>query len=149
VTVGDWIQSASVVVGIGAAIVALVIASRDRRAAAKQERLRFELDAALRLAANLAQGGTADNDTAAQLERKRMGAEALVLTGLLGRDRMPTYWVHKFETDDKLKQLLADPGTPQFRRDAIEASLAVNAIAEDLRRAEGRRASKRRARARN
>ncbi len=144
--VGDWIQAASVLVGIGAAVVALVIASRDRRVSAKRERLRIELDAALRLAANLAQGGTADNDTAAQLERKRMGAEALVLTGLLGRHRMPNYWVHKFEDDDKLQKLLADPATPPFQRDAIEASLAVNAIVGDLRRTEGRRASKHKAR---
>lgn len=142
-TIGDWIQAASVVVGIGASVVALVIASRDRRASAKQDRLRLELDAALRLAANLAQGGTADNDNAAQLERKRMGAEALVLTGLLGRDRLPNYWVHKFEDDDELQKLLVDPTTPKFRRDAIEASLAVNAIAADLRRAEGRQARKR------
>lgn len=145
-TIADWVQTAAVLVSLFAALSALWIASRDRRSAARLASLQRQLDAAVRLAANLAQGGTSDAATAGQLERARMGAEALVLAGILGPERVPGYWAMKEMDEGTLRATLADPETDEFLRGAIEAQLAVNAILREIDAAGGRRRRRRRGR---
>ena len=132
----EWalvIQTASVVVAVGASLIALRIASRNRRDSLRQSHLMFELEAAVRLTQNLARGGSTDD-----LERKHMGAEALALAGALEKTRIPNYWRHKFESDEVLGTRMAATDTPEWQRDAIEAQLAVNAILRDIADHEGR-----------
>lgn len=79
-------------------------------------------------------GGSTDD-----LERKQTGAEALALAGALEEDRIPNYWLHKFESDEVLRTRMAAADTPEWQRNAIEAQLAVNAILRDIAEHEGRR----------
>ena len=90
--VGDVIQIAAILVAAGASIVALIIASMDRRnaikiaeddrqAAADQARLLAELEAAIRLIVLEARGGHTD-----PIISKDMGAETLALIAMLGPD---------------------------------------------------------------
>ena len=92
---GDIIQIAAVVVAVGASLVALSIASMDRRNAIKiaqddrraaidQARLLAELEAAIRLSVLEARGGHTD-----PVVSKDMGAETLALVSMLGPDRVP------------------------------------------------------------
>lgn len=142
------VQSASVLVGIGASVVALRIAVGNRRSSLRQAHLMFELDAAVRLAQNHIHPGTSDQDTAATLERARMGAEASALAGALGPERIPEYWRHKFESEDELRKNLADPTTEEFWRWASESQLAVFAILREIAAEEARGHPRRRARQR-
>lgn len=127
------IQTLSVLVAIGASIVALRIASKNRRDALRQDHLMFELEVAVRLTENLVRGGSTD-----PLERQRMGAEALALAGALERYRIPGYWDKKIGPDQKLLGLLDDPEMPDWQRNAIEAQLAVNEILREIAKHEGR-----------
>ncbi|MDQ1576648.1 MAG: hypothetical protein QOH55_1798 [Microbacteriaceae bacterium] len=135
ITLADLIQIAVVVAAVGAAIVALVIAARDRRAAmvaASKERryqaLRGELDLALRLLQNSNRGGSTD-----PIERAQLGAEAITLVGFLGEKRVPRLWKRRIDIDDaKLRALLADPDQEEFKKWTYESQLAVNAIVREL-----------------
>lgn len=134
-----WVQVAAVLAAVGAAIVALVISARDRanareiaaedrRQALRQAHLMFELEASTRLTENLNRGGSTD-----RAEAGRMGSEALTLIGLLGADRLPTQWERRVGEDERLRDLLQSPQTPGFKKDAIEAQLAVNAVLGEIR----------------
>ena len=139
-TAGDIIQVVAVVVAIGASIVALVIASMDRRnalkiaegdrrAAVDQARLLAELDAATRLSVLEARGGHTD-----PVISKDMGAETLALIAMLGPDRVPEMWKRRVaKSDEELRAFIADENEPQFLRDAVEAERAVHDILHELR----------------
>lgn len=139
-TAGDIIQVVAVVVAIGASIVALVIASMDRRnalkiaegdrrAAVDQARLLAELDAATRLSVLEARGGHTD-----PVISKDMGAETLALIAMLGPDRVPEMWKRRVtKSDEELRAFIADESEPQFLRDAVEAERAVYDVLRELR----------------
>ncbi|ROP74080.1 hypothetical protein EDF19_0155 [Curtobacterium sp. PhB115] len=146
-----WVQVAAVLAALVAAVAAVWVGARDRRnaqriadedrrhaqriaeddrrAALRQSRLMFELDAALRLAANQRRGGSTDKD-----ERARMGTEAAVLTGFLGPELLPHLTSElNPETDEELRRYMADPGTEEWKRRATEAHLAMLRVVRDLR----------------
>lgn len=136
---GDIIQIAAVVVAVGASLVALIIASMDRRnaikiaqddrrAAADQARLLAELEAAIRLSVLEARGGHTD-----PVVSKDMGAETLALIAMLGPGRVPEMWKRRVtKSDEELRAFIADENEPQFVRDAVEAERAVHDILNDL-----------------
>lgn len=131
----NWIQVAAVLAAVGASIVALVVSALDRRnartiadadraASLHHARLLFELEMATRLLENNNRGGSTDD-----VERAQLGAEALTMVGILGRGRVPRQWDRRVARDDEgLSDLLADPDLPDFKKDAVESQLAVNAI---------------------
>lgn len=139
--VGDVIQIAAILVAAGASIVALIIASMDRRnaikiaeddrqVAADQARLLAELEAAIRLSVLEARGGHTD-----PIISKDMGAETLALIAMLGPDRVPEMWKRRVEkSDEELRAFIANENEPEFLRDAVEAERAVYDILKDLRR---------------
>lgn len=135
-----WIQASAIVVAIGASIVALVIswrdrvnarliASEDRRAALEQAKLMFDLEALLRLLENQNRGGSTDD-----LERARLGAEAMALVGLIGPNRLPTLWKRRIgHDDDGLRAKLTEESeTPDFLKHTIETQLALNEVVREI-----------------
>lgn len=139
-TFGDWIQAVSTLVTLGAVLVALHIASADRKHAAeiakadrksnaRQARLIFEWEAAKRLSILEARGGHTD-----KVISKDMGAETLALIALLGPDRVPRMWDRRVGmTDAELGAFIDDEGEPQFLRDSVEAEQAMTSIASEMR----------------
>lgn len=131
----NWIQVVAVLAAVGASIVALVVSAKDRRnareiadadraASLHHARLLFELEMATRLLENKNRGGSTD-----PIERAQLGAEALTMIGVLGYDRVPRQWSRRVDRDDDgLSDLLIDPETPEWKKDAIETQLAVNSI---------------------
>lgn len=78
-TLSDGIQVLMAAVAVGASIVALIVASKDRKTQMtiarhnrEHTRLLLELEYAIQLSANRNRGGSTD-----ELERKQMGAEAI------------------------------------------------------------------------
>lgn len=105
------------------------VAEEDRRAATRQAWLMFELESALRLAENQRRGGSSDPE-----EASRLGTEAGVLVGLLGKERVPHLAKElNPETEEELRTYMARDDTPEWKRRAVEAHLAAVAIAEELR----------------
>jgi len=139
-TLADFIQVLVVVTAAGASIVALVIASKDRKhaaaiaaadrhASAEQARLLVELEAAKRLSILEARGGHTD-----PVIVKDMGAETLALIALLGPERVPNMWNRRVaKCDDELRAFITDETKEQFLRDAVEAERAVYDVLRDLR----------------
>ncbi len=135
----NLIQSLVVVTAVGASIVALIIASKDRENARKiaaedrqtsirQARLLFEWEAAKRLSIIEARGGHSD-----PVISKDMGAESLALIGLLGAERVPRMWARRVgKTDAELTAFVEDETNQQYLRDAVEAERAVQRIIDDL-----------------
>ncbi|WP_127482941.1 hypothetical protein [Microbacterium oxydans] len=109
---------------------AAAIAAQDRREALRQAHLIFELEALTRLLENLNRGGSSNRD-----ESSKMGAEALTLVGVLGADRLPHLWEEKAADDATLQAHFDDPEWPQYKKDAIEVQLAVNALRREIRAA--------------
>lgn len=136
-TVGDWIQLAAVLVGVGASIVALVIATLDRRtqlqiarASSEQNRLALELEYAIRLSANRNRGGSTDPE-----ESKRLGAEAMALVGVIGPRWVPIQYQHAMAgmTPDQIAAKHAgDPETPEWMKWRTESTVAVQAIMDQM-----------------
>ncbi len=148
-TLCDLIQVLVVLTAVGASIVALVIASKDRRnaqriaeddraaaaevaaqtqrEALRQAHMMFELETLTRLLENLNRGGSSDRQ-----ESSRMGAEALTLIGVLGRERVPHLWDERAGDDTKLQKHYDDPEMPQYKKNAIEVQLAVNALHREI-----------------
>lgn len=136
----SFIQVVAVIVTAATAIVALLIASMDRRNAIKiaeddrriaidQARLLAELEAAVRLSVLEARGGHTDPAVS-----RDMGAETLALTAMLGSERVPEMWKRRVaKSDEELRAFIADETEPQFLRDAVEADRAVHGILDDLR----------------
>ena len=139
--VGDFIQTAAVLVAVLASLVALFVSWRervnarkisaeDRRAALEQAKLMFDLDALLRLLENQNRGGSTDD-----LERKQLGAEAMALVGMIGPDRLPRLWKRRIgHDDDGLRAKLGDDETttPEFLKWAIEVQLALNDVVDEI-----------------
>lgn len=138
--IGDLIATAALVAAVLASIVALFtswrdranarnIAAEDRRSALEQAKLMFDLEALLRLLENRNRGGSTDKE-----ERSRLGSEALSLVGLLGPEQVPTQWARQVERDDDgLRAKATEPKFPEFKKDAIEVQLAVNAATRRIR----------------
>jgi len=103
------------------------LAHSERRAAARHARLLIELDAASTLAANLHRGGSTDPD-----ESRRMGSEALRATALIGSRWIPERYSRVAGSDAELRSTMEQQGMPEWKREALEASLAVNAILREL-----------------
>jgi len=140
VSVSDFIQILAVLAAVGASIVALAIASKDRknaikiaeddrRTAASQALLLAELDAAKRLAILEARGGHTD-----PVVRGDMAAETLALIALLGPGRVPHMWERRVaKNDEELRAFVEDQTKEEFLRDAVEAERAVHDILRELR----------------
>lgn len=149
--VGLWIQGASVVVAVGASVVAISLgvvdrrsakrnadddrraarelAAEDRRTALRHARLLGELDALLRLAENQRRGGSSDPQ-----KSRDMGVEAAALTALIGRNRLPHLSSElNPESEDELRAFMEDPSTPEWQRRATEAHLALLQLAREIR----------------
>lgn len=138
--VGTFIQVVTIIVTAGTAIVALVIASMDRRNAIRiaeedrrvaidQARLFAELEAAVRLSVLEARGGHTD-----PVISRDMGAETLALIAMLGSERVPEMWKRRVaKSDEELRAFIVDETEPEYLRDAVEADRAVHDILDDLR----------------
>jgi hypothetical protein len=134
--IGDVIQTVAVIVALAAAIIALVLSAKDRATAREiaakereQAKLIFELEQLLRLLENRNRGGSPEKD-----ESARLGAEALTLVGMLGPDLLPEQWSRQVEKDDDgLRAIAAEPDFPQYKKDAIEVQIAMNATMRRLR----------------
>lgn len=143
------IQALAVLVALGASILALVISGRDRRALIaiarrdrEHERLRTELDYAVRLSTNRNMGGSTDAG-----ERKRLGSEALALASVVGERWVPRQYdrAMDYKTSEELEEILHGPETPdspQWVKDKIEAGLAVQRILAELYRDDKKRATR-------
>ena len=151
--VGLWIQGASVVVAVGASVVALVVGAVDRRAAernaekdraaarrlaederraaARHARRMVEFEALLRLAENQRRGGSSDAET-----RSALGAEAAVLTAMVGPERLP-HLSNELnpESEAELRAFMEAPDTLEWQRRAAEAHLALLQITREIREA--------------
>ena len=135
----DWIQVLIATVAVGASIVALVIAQKDRQTQLKiarmnreHSRLILELDYVVRLSANRNRGGSTD-----ERERKQMGAEALALAGVVGERWVPKQW--EDATDGKsleeMKAILEKGETaehPEWVLRKIETFLGMQGILDQL-----------------
>ncbi len=154
------VQIFVVVVAVGASLVALWLGARDRkhsaeiaeadrehvqalaeraqkhaeeladhqaRTALEHQKLMFDLGIAVRLLENIIRGGSTD-----ELERKRMGAEALALIGLLGPERLPQQWARRQLDDEKLKSIAADESKETFIRDQAETQLMANGLIQGI-----------------
>jgi hypothetical protein len=156
--VGLWIQGASVVVAVGASVVALVVGAVDRRAAkgnaekdreaarslAAEERLAAaqharrvaDFEALLRLAENQRRGGSSDGET-----RRALGAEAAVLTAMIGPERLPHLSSElNPESETELRAFMEAPDTVEWQKRATEAHLALLQLAREIRDASDGRA---------
>ena len=135
-TAGDWIQLAAVLAALGASVVALIIATLDRRtqmriarATSEQNRLAVELEYAIRLSANRNRAGSSDPE-----ESKRLGAEAMALVGVIGPRWVPIQYQHVMAgmTPDQIAAKHADPDTPDWMKWRTESTLAVQAIVDAM-----------------
>ncbi|HXH36903.1 MAG TPA: hypothetical protein VNJ54_21180 [Plantibacter sp.] len=142
--ISNLIQTLAVLAAVGAAIVALVISAKDRRnarqiaaddrrEALRQAHLLFELEHLVRLSQNNNRGGSTD-----PIERKQLGAEALTMIGALGETRVPSQWNRRVGNDEKLQAAMTDAAMPEFKKDALETQLAVNAVLREIRASIGR-----------
>lgn len=133
------IQTAAVVVAVGAAVAALVIswldrrnarriAADDRAAALSREKLLLELALLQRLTENLSRGGSSDPQVS-----KDMGAEALSIIGVIGPDRLPTNWAKRIGEEGHIRDVMNDPATPEWLSRSIEAQLAVEEVVGEIR----------------
>lgn len=138
---GLIVQGLAVVVAVAASTTALIMSVGDRKTLItiaqrdrEHERLRTELEYAVRLSANRNRGGSTD-----ELERKQMGAEALALASVVGERWVPRQYERAmdYKTPAELAAMLAEPETPdnpRWVKDKIESGLAVQRIMHELYR---------------
>ncbi len=137
-TTSDWIQLGAVLTAVAASIVALVIATIDRRTLlriAEQDRahsrLALELEYAIRLSANRNMGGSTD-----PAETKRLGAEAMALVGVVGERWVPRQYEHVMDgrTIDELGQAIDEKtdDMPEWVQWRNEATIAVQSIITEM-----------------
>lgn len=137
-TISDWIQVGAVLAAVVASILALVIATVDRRTQlriAEQDRahsrLALELEYAIRLSTNRNMGGSED-----RAESKRLGAEAMALVGAVGERWVPRQYAHVMDgrTIAELEQAIDEKadGMPQWVQDRNEATIAVQSIIAEM-----------------
>ena len=138
----DWIQFAAVLVAVAASIVALIVATCDRRtqikiaaAARAHDRLRLELEYAVMLGANRNKGGSTD-----PAESARLGAEALAYATVVGQRWVPRQWIRATDgkSPEEMRALLetSETETPEWVKDKIETGLAITAMLDELYREE-------------
>ena len=137
-----WIQAASSVAAVAAAIIALVVSAKDRKnarliaaadrtEALKQNQLIFERDLTMKLLVNALTGGSTD-----PLERAQLGAERSALIGTLGPERVPKQWARTVNAnDDRLREMMTEPkfADLDWKKDQFESQLAMNAILREIR----------------
>lgn len=105
------------------------IAAEDRRASLEQAKLILDLELLARLLENFNRGGSTDRE-----ETSRMGAEALTLIGMLGSEHLPELWAQRVDHEGaRLVDLVNDPEFPEWKREAIQVQLAVNAASKRVR----------------
>lgn len=133
------VQAAAVVVALAASTTALIRSVGDRKTliqisaqTRRHDRLRTELDYAIRLSANRNRGGSSDKE-----ESARLGAEALALALVVGQRWVPEQFTRATDnkSSDEIASLLAAPETaehPLWVRDKMEAGLAVQRIMDEL-----------------
>lgn len=138
-TISDLIQVLIALVAVGASVVALLIAGKDRktqiqiaRQNREHSRLLLELDYAIQLSANRNHGGSTDEQI-----RKKLGAEALALAGVVGKRWVPRQWDRATggRTIEEMQALIEKGPTkeqPEWVLDKIESTLAVNALLNEL-----------------
>lgn len=138
-TPSDWIQILIAIVAVGASVVALIIANKDRKTQMRiarlnrdHSRLLLELEYAIRLSANRNHGGSTDPQ-----ERKKLGAESLAFAAVIGEKWVPRQWERATDgrTLEEMRALLAGGPTkeqPEWVLDKIESALAIRAILDRL-----------------
>ena len=132
------VQTAAVLVAVGGLIVALTIASKDRRNANESARLdrelarweaerRHRLDLLVRLSTNLNKGGSTDAS-----ERQWMGAEAAALTTALGPDVIPELFAQRGDIETARTELAGvDPRDWSWAQRAASVDLALRDLAAE------------------
>lgn len=137
------VQAVAVVVALVASVSALVMSTRDRAALLaiskrdrEHDRLRTELDYAVRLSTNRNMGGSSD-----PAERARLGSEALALANVVGERWVPRQFERamNYSTPEELAAMLEEGTTndrPQWVQDKIESGVAVQRILDELYRDE-------------
>ena len=135
------VQAAAVVVALTASVSALVMSTRDRAALLaiskrdrEHERLRTELEYAVRLSANRNMGGSADT-----AESHRLGSEALALANVVGERWVPRQFERamNYSTPGEIAAMLEEGPTkdqPQWVQDKMESGLAIQRILDELYR---------------
>ncbi|WJL95869.1 hypothetical protein QSU92_01180 [Microbacterium sp. ET2] len=135
-TISDVIQLAAVLVAVAASVIALVIATVDRKTQLRiaekdraQARLAVELEYAVRLSANRNMGGSAD-----PAESKRLGAEALALAVVVGKRWVPRQYDHVMDgrTPEEIAAMFDNDESPQWVKWRNEAAVAVQAIVDEM-----------------
>ncbi|MFG6445596.1 hypothetical protein ACFXQA_10030 [Microbacterium sp. P07] len=135
-TFTDALQLAAVLVAVAASIVALVIATVDRKTQLRiaekdraQARLAVELEYAVRLSTNRNMGGSTDRGDA-----QRLGAEAMALAVVVGRRWVPRQYDDVMDglTPAELAELLDAPDGPDWVKWRNEAALGVQAIVDEM-----------------
>lgn len=139
-----WVQSAAVLVAVGASLVALSTSYLDRRnnrriaaetraADIRVRSLLLELEHAIRLATNRNMGGSSDGR-----ESNRLGAEATALVTLLGKERVPVQWENLVgHGPEELLGKMDEPETPDWVKHKIETGIAVQRILTEFRSTSG------------
>lgn len=132
----DVIQLAAVLVAVAASIVALVIATLDRRTQLRiaekdraQARLALELEYAVRLSTNRNMGGSTD-----PAETKRLGAEAMALAVVVGKRWVPRQYdyVMQGRTPEEIAAMFDNDQSPQWVKWRNEAAVGVQAIVDEM-----------------
>lgn len=135
-TTSDVIQLAAVLVAVAASVIALVIATVDRKTQLRiaekdraQARLAVELEYAVRLSANRNMGGSTD-----PAESKRLGAEAMALAVAVGKRWVPRQYDYVMEgrTPDEIIAIFDNPESPQWVKWRNEAAVGVQAIVDEM-----------------
>jgi len=132
------VQTAAVLVAVGGLIVALTIASKDRRNANEsalrdRELARWEaerrhrLDLLVRLSTNLNKGGSTNAS-----ERQWMGAEAAALTTALGPEVIPQLFAQRGDMEDARAEIEAiDPQEWNWAQRAASVDIALHDLATE------------------
>lgn len=137
-TTSDWIQLGAVLAAVAASMVALAIATIDRRTQLRiaerdraQSRLALELEYAIRLSANLNMGGSPD-----PAESKRLGAEAMALVGAVGERWVPRHYAEVMDgrTIEELETAIDEKtgDMPRWVQMRNEATIAVQSIFAEI-----------------
>lgn len=135
-TTSDVIQIVAVLVAVAASVVALVIATLDRKTQMRiaekdraQARLAVELEYAVRLSTNRNMGGSTD-----PAETKRLGAEAMALAVVVGKRWVPRQYDYVTEgrTPEQIAAMFDNEESPQWVKWRNEAAVGVQAIVDEM-----------------
>lgn len=135
-TTSDVIQIVAVLVAVAASVVALVIATLDRKTQMRiaekdraQARLAVELEYAVRLSTNRNMGGSTD-----PAETRRLGAEAMALAVVVGKRWVPRQYDYVTEgrTPEQIAAMFDNDESPQWVKWRNEAAVGVQAIVDEM-----------------